>query len=162
MKPIEECLDEILIELKKSYDTDGRPAIDFDRLQLFFDTKLQRHELFKGLMEILIEEKNAKWLNPPRVYESGSVEPILDHYRYDIIITPRGLYLIETGGYKKIISDLASENTRLANLESHQTRHRKQMTRLTLILAVGAGVAAVLAAIQIYQFFYSYVHAPSY
>ncbi len=156
MKPIEQCLDEILKELKKSYDTDGRPPIDFDRLQKYFDTKLQRHELFKGLLDILIEEKNAKWIEG--TVKQIDPDSILNDYRNNIIITPKGLYLIEQNGYvqQKIIND--AENIRLANLEKHQIRHCNQMFWLTLILSVAALIASVWYGIEIYRFWYSCYH----
>jgi hypothetical protein len=72
---------------------------------------------------------------------------------------PNGRYLLSckgklfkegVGGFVKQKLNLDAENTRLANLEYHQIRHRNQMIWLTLILAASALATMIYYAVEMY------------
>jgi hypothetical protein len=136
MKPIEECLDRLLLDLKHSYETDGRPPLNYPELEKYFDAPLKRHEFFKELIDILVENNHAKFL-PGEPYRND-----LEFYIHFTMITTKGLYFINyEKGYVQQKINRNAENTRLRNIEKNQRAQGNYMIALTVILAASAVVA---------------------
>lgn len=98
MKPIEYCLDRILEELQKSWELKDRPPLDAASLLREFEVSQERHEFFKSLINKLIKDGNADFLDDVPSYRNASLET----YKTRTMLTAEGYYLIaEYGGYRK-------------------------------------------------------------
>jgi len=148
VKPIEFCLDTLLSKLKESWELTERPPLDAEALLRDFEVPQERHEFFKGLMRMLIEDKYAYPINS---YNPGNpVSSELDYYTKRIMLAPLGFYFIEQGGYsqRKINND--AESTRVGKLETNQMANQRRMIWLTAILAVGTTLAAIYYCVELY------------
>ena len=63
-------------------------------------------------------------------------------------ITINGIMFQKRDGYRGLENLKISENTRLANLENHQSAHRTWMTWLTAILALFAFLSVFLQSLE--------------
>lgn len=158
MQSMEFCLDAILLKLVRDWNNygDERLELNAEDLLTSFDLPPQyrKHEFFVRLIDRLIRDGYAEIIN------SRPAESKIDIYQRNIIVTIEGYFLItQEGGYtqKKINRD--AENTRLASLEYHQKYHRRWMTALTTILAVGGLIAAVFYLAELY-WKYGWFHCP--
>lgn len=137
MKPIYECLDYLLDHLHENrFKPEGhRIKFDVDN-KVLPDLNLQNHEEFKGLMDMLIEDKYAMTL--PRFNNLD-----LEDYKINVMITPKGIDLKDRKGFTQKFKDEAYENTQVAILLKNQKFHRSALTWLTVILAVASAIAAL-------------------
>src|SRR3977135_290263 len=96
MKPIEYCLDKVLQELKKSWDEHSRPPLNSTNLLQEFEVPQERHEFFKGIINKLVDDGNADFLDEIKDQKAASLET----YEQRTIITASGYYCIKVhGGY---------------------------------------------------------------
>jgi hypothetical protein len=94
MKRLNFCLDYLLRHLYQNrFSSEGeRVPFDIDKVVLP-ELGLTNHHEFAGLIDILIEDGHAiKLLDPKKEW--------LDYYKDRILITPKGIHLLNQGGYK--------------------------------------------------------------
>ena len=148
MKSIEYCLDRVLQELNKSWDNPNRPPLDSESLLREFEVPLGRHEFFKGLMRMLIEDKYAY---PIVLYNSGNPAfSELDHFTKRVMLTPLGFYFIEQGGYAQRKINRDAENIRLGKIERGQRDFRRTQNVLLILVALGTLMAGVYYCVELY------------
>ncbi len=143
MKPIYECLDYLLNHLHENRFKPEGQRIPFDvNNKVIPELGLTTHEEFKGLIDMLIEDKNAFMLD--------TQEDVLVKYRTRVMILPRGIDFILKGGYTQKFIDDISERTRMDILESEQSVNRNWTLWLTVVLTVGTLAQAVYALTSLY------------
>lgn len=144
MKPIEYCLDRVLIELKRSWENTARPPLDSEQLLTEFEVPLGRHEFFKSIVLKLVNDGYAHFL----VREIPTVTDPLDWFTKRVMLTADGLYFISAGAYqqKKISRD--AQNTRLDAVEAYQRAQARTLTRLTGWIAGGTIALALIELIK--------------
>jgi hypothetical protein len=148
MLPIETCLDILLLKLKESWEHQDRPQLDAEAILKQFEIPRERHEFFKGLMRMIIEDKYAYPITP---YNSGNPSfTELDHLTKRVMLTPLGFYFIERGGYGQQELDRRA-NARKLELENS----RNQLNQILLVIgAIGAAVGAIgLILWEMYKYF---------
>ena len=138
MKSIYECLDYLLNHL---YENRFKP----EGQRLYFDIdhvilpalKLENHEEFKGLIDMLVEDKLAFFIedNPPSIWPKKYTERTM--------ITPRGIDFKLKGGYDNRVKEEAFERSRLKAIAN-------QTLILTWVLALGAAPVGVLSIADLY------------
>lgn len=151
MKPIEYCLDTVLQQLADNYADKDRPALNSKELLDDFEVPQGRDEFFKGLLNILIDDCYADFLD----YVTDRKQQSIDIYRTRVIILPKGFYFLRDGGYSQ------KETDRLANLhlidERFERTERNQerivdwtrlLTKWTRLAAIGALGILVLTVID--------------
>lgn len=137
MKPIYECLDYLLNHLHDNRFKPEGKRIPFDVDNVVMPAlSLKTHEEFKGLMDMLIEDKMALTVG------AFSTEVLRD-YCNDVVISPKGIDLKTKGGYTQKDINLSVERNRLKAIAS-------QTLTLTWILAIGAAPVALLALVDLY------------
>src|ERR1017187_90720 len=135
MKPIYECLDYLLDHLYNNRFKPEGQWIDFDvDHKVMPDLELNNHHEFKGLIDMLVDDKYAFFL--------GGHEEELDHYRKRTMITPKGIDFKFNNGYAGKIIRQNAENIRLHNIENSQKLFRRTQNVLLFLVAVGTIVAA--------------------
>lgn len=155
MVEIEEHLNFILqylvdnkgLAIKYFHTSPSSPNIDDLRRKLDVD-----QDGFKELCTILEEDKYVTII----LHEKGTHLPGFAGQVTSLKITIRGRYFLRQGGYVDKLKRLREQNNRLANLENVQIHHQRNMTNLTVVLAVAALIACVWYGIEIWKFFYSY------
>jgi hypothetical protein len=149
MKPIYECLDYLLGHLFYNRFKPEGQRIEFDVDHVVMpELNLTTHEEFKGLMDMLIDDKNAYFLDGQSTGNWTKVS--LDEYRKRTVISPQGIDLLRKSGYYGMVRRRNQENSRLESLESHQKNHRRWMTWLTVVLTVGTLAQALYALTKLY------------
>ena len=78
--------------------------------------------------------------------ENGEMVDVYPECGYSITIN--GIMFQKRDGYRGLENLKISENTRLANLENHQSAHRTWMTWLTAILALFAFLSVFLQSLE--------------
>ena len=102
MKSIEQCLDIILHNLVKNWDKPNNERLYLnaeDLLKQFeLPSSMQKHEFFKRLINKLIKDDYAEFLQNDSTHYKNSLE----HYQENIVITIEGYYFItnKRGGYE--------------------------------------------------------------
>jgi hypothetical protein len=94
-------LDEVLLALKDNYASDPITPLNAEQLLSKFKVPQGRHEFFKGLIDILIEDGYVGLL--VQIDDMRGVR--LDIYTNHTIITPKGFYFLEQGGYTQMEID---------------------------------------------------------
>ncbi|HTQ65010.1 MAG TPA: hypothetical protein VMI12_09440 [Puia sp.] len=115
LKSMEFCLDRILKELRSNWDKDPYPAMNAAAILKEFGLTNDRHEFFKGLIDTLIEDGHAYYID--KIEKNKPKE--LEDYKQRIMLTVKGYYLIEHGGYTKIKIDATFEKNSIESLENH-------------------------------------------
>jgi hypothetical protein len=156
MKPIEYCLDNILMRLEENWTRQKDGFIEWlNATELLDDFNLPgRHEFFKGLIRKLHSDGYVEYRDGAKE-ENNATE--IDFFRGKTLITVKGYYFIKnedgyTGELKRLNASKQSasdqrvrENQMNERLESIQKRN----LILTIILAIGAGIASVYYLIEI-------------
>lgn len=154
MKPIEYCLDKILNQLVENREKDPRAYLKAD--ELLKDFELKEHEYFKGMIMKLENEKYLQFkdINAADVNYSTAMEVFTEK----TLITVQGYYFIKNqNGYTGLITksrELFEAQEKLRKEQENQRKLQADMGErmekiqkrnlvLTVILAVGAGVASV-------------------
>jgi hypothetical protein len=139
-KPIEYCLDEILKQLEINYGMNPRPSLDSKALLKQFDVPQERHEFFKGLINILIDDGYVDFLDEIKDRKAAS----LLTYQERPILLPRGFYLLQANGYTQQTKDrltmLKDQNDRNQRTE----RNEERLVRWTKNLFYGTIAAAIV------------------
>ena len=130
MKPIYECLDYLLKHLKENrYKPEGQ-RIDFDvDHKVLPELGLMNHEEFKGLIDMLVEDHYAYFLD-------GKKDE-LENYKARTLITPKGIDFVLKGGYETSEANRISNESELKQIVSYQLRLSKRLNLLTALLAIG-------------------------
>lgn len=144
MKPIEYCLDRILMELEKNWTKEPREFLKAEEMLNEFELPI-KHEFFIGFIDKLIKDGYVKFKS-----ERNPNKSEIDYCQQETLITIDGYYFLkEHKGYtQKKINDVY-ENTQVGKIQSNQKVHRYWMTGLTIILAVGTSVAGWYYLIEI-------------
>ena len=144
MKPIYECCDIMLSHLEKNYGIDPIPNLDIIDLLKKFDVPSGRHEFFKGILNILIDDGYADFLD----YVIDRKQQKLEVYKNRVLITPKGFQFIQDGGY-----------TTRHEREISQRKNRNLKDVLLIIAAFGAAIGAISLVIwEMYKDAHSSCH----
>jgi len=160
MKPIEHCLDNILIALELNWNKqkDGI-IIPLNATELLHEFGLAgRYEFLKGLIRKLENEGYVEFKDS----DAGTVnnKTHIDFYIKETLITVKGYYFIKNEkGYAELLrkSKEISENQKeISRVQQAQQLRlesiQKRNLLLTRILALGAGIAAWYYGIEIWKF----------
>jgi hypothetical protein len=151
MKPLNECLDILLQRLADNWDNYGndRKHLSCEEMMTLFEftPQYRKHEFFEGLIDKLIEDKNAEFIDENQRKEKDKIT----FYQQNTIITVRGWFFIDNGGYTQQKINQDSEKNRLQNIETSQLSLSRKLNVLTAIIAGGTVVAAVYYFLDIYD-----------
>lgn len=137
MLPIEDCLDKILEELKKSWDRQDRPKLNATSLLSEFGIPQDRHEMFKSLINKMVEDGYVDFIDKVDNPKSASLEA----YEGRTMLTALGYYFIADKGY-----------TEASKRKKSQKRTQNLKDWLLIIGTWLAGLGAIfLVAWEIYQ-----------
>lgn len=142
MKPIEYCLDSILIALRANWDNfNERKFLNCEILlaDMGFVDRYRKHEFFIGLIEKLVNDNNAEFIDHHQRGEKNNI----DYYQQNSIITVQGFYLINNGGYTQQRINVDAEHSRLKAIAN-------QTLILTVILALGTVPMALISLADLY------------
>ncbi len=151
MKSIDECLDIILAELVKNWDkpNNERHHLNAEYLLNRFDlpSSMQKHEFFKRLIDKLIKENYAEFIQNESTHYKNSIE----HYQENTVITIEGYHFISEpgGGYKN--KSIHEKNDRVL-----RGSRDKRLSNGTVYLAIGT---FLIVAWELLKFFYYEGHS---
>ena len=128
MKPIYECCDIMLRQLEVNYGEKEIPDLDVTGLLNQFDVPSGRHEFFKGILNILIDDGYADFLD----YVIDRKQLKLDVYKNRVLITPKGFQLLKDKGYTKMASDKKA-------FEKIRSSRERRLSNGTVYLAILTG-----------------------
>lgn len=132
MKPIDYCLDKILLQLYENRLTpENRKSFDVDKI--LQELELSTHEEFKSLVDILVADKYALFLD--------GYKDVLEHYKNKTVITVKGTYFYEQGGY-------LGEKNRKTSKKNRIQKQDEQIRLLTLFLAIGSIGVLIIEAVK--------------
>ncbi len=109
----------------------------------------------RTILNKLTKDEYADEIKSERRYEGYPIfKPTEAIWDYSYKISFEGEFLREQGGYKQQKINNTSESIRLENHEKNQKFHRKALTWLTSLVAVGTLVAGVFYLIEIGRHFH--------
>lgn len=144
MKPLNECLDILLTRLADNWNNYGndRKYLSCEEMMTIFEFNPQyrKHEFFEGLIDKLMEDKYAEFIDENQRTEKDKIT----FYQQNTIITVLGWYFIQNGGYVK--------KTFVEDSERNNLKEQAKATlRLTVVLAVAAVPVGLLALADLYH-----------
>jgi hypothetical protein len=142
MKSIEYCLDVVLRKLRDNWDKNPLPPLEADNILEEFELSKERHEFYRSLINMLIDDGYADFLYSPPLKDRRDLD--MGFYQTKPILTARGYYFIDQGGYtQKKINDSSLE-AEVNKATSFQLSLASKLNFLTLWIAGGTiGLALI-------------------
>lgn len=158
MQPLEFCLDRILEELKKSWDNPDRPKLCATDLLKEFGIPQDRHELFRSLINKMIDDGYVDFIDKVEDRKSAS----LITYEERTMLTAVGYYFIASKNGYKAKEKQAKAKDKLATDLNDSNLKTGKWTRKNILVTGSIAVITLMFVIGNWYINYKKYHQESY